>query len=102
MGQSPSRVLVDHASARTVPLILARGHWAGLTVQVGELTADRTVQLVRRVGSRRLLLGSDAGDRPGDLLGLPRAVHLLERAGLGASLVARLAHGNARRFLGVE
>ena len=79
-GPLPARVLVDHASARTVPLILARGHWAGLTVQVGELTADRTVQLVRRLGSRRLLLGSDAGDRPGDLLGLPRAVHLLERA----------------------
>ena len=101
-GPAASRVLVDHANARTVPLILARGHWAGLTVQVGELTADRTVQLVRRVGSRRLLLGSDAGDRPGDLLGLPRALHLLERAGLGASLVARMAHGNARRFLGVE
>lgn len=101
-GPLPARVLVDHASARTVPLILARGHWAGLTVQVGELTADRTVQLVRRLGSRRLVLGSDAGDRPGDLLGLPRAVHLLERAGLGAPLVARVAQGNARRFLGVE
>jgi len=101
-GPKPGRVLVEHASARTVPLILARGHWAGLTVQVGELTADRAVQLVRRVGSRRLTLGSDAGDRPGDLLGLPRAVHLLERAELGKALVARMAFGNARRFFGVE
>ncbi|HZX43871.1 MAG TPA: TatD family hydrolase, partial [Myxococcaceae bacterium] len=101
-GPEPGRVLVEHASARTVPLILARGHWAGLTVNVGELTADRAVQLVRRLGSRRLTLGSDAGDRPGDLLGLPRAVHLLERAGLGRALVSRLAYGNARRFFGVE
>jgi uncharacterized protein len=101
-GPRPGRVLVEHASARTVPLILARGHWAGLTVNVGELTADRAVQLVRKLGSRRLTLGSDAGDRPGDLLGLPRAVHLLERAGLGKTLVAQLAFRNARRFFGVE
>ena len=101
-GPAPGRVLVEHASARTVPLILARGHWAGLTVQVGELTADRVVQLVRRLGSTRLTLGSDAGDRPGDLLGLPRAVHLLERTGLGKVLVARMAFRNAQRFFGVE
>lgn len=101
-GPEPGRVLVEHASLRTVPLILARGHWAGLTVQVGELTADKAVQLVRRLGSRRLTLGSDAGDRPGDLLGLPRAVHLLERAGLGTVLVRQLAYRNARRFFGVE
>jgi len=101
-GPPPAQVLVEHASARTVPLILARGHWAGLTIQVGELTADRAVQLVRRLGSRRLLLGSDAGDRPGDLLGLPRAVHLLERAGLGRAVVGRVSHRNARRFLGLD
>ena len=101
-GPRPGRVLVEHANARTVPLILARGHWAGLTVNVGELTADRAVQLVRNLGSRRLTLGSDAGDRPGDLLGLARAVHLLERAGLGKTLVAQLAFRNARRFFGVE
>lgn len=101
-GPQPGRVLVEHASARTVPLILARGHWAGLTVNVGELTADRAVQLVRKLGSRRLTLGSDAGDRPGDLLGLPRAVHLLERAGLGKTLVAQLAFRNACRFFGVD
>ena len=101
-GPDPARVLVEHASQRTVPLILARGHWAGLTVQIGELTAERTVQLVRKLGSRRLTLGSDAGDRPGDLLGLPRAVHLLERAGLGTTLVRQLAFRNARRFFGVD
>ena len=67
-----------------------------------ELTADRVVQLVRRLGSTRLTLGSDAGDRPGDLLGLPRAVHLLERTGLGKVLVARMAFRNAQRFFGVE
>jgi uncharacterized protein len=100
-GPAPERVLVDHVSARTLPLVLGCGHWAGLTVQQGALKAERAVALVAKMGSERLVLNSDAGDRSGDLLALPRAAHLLEEAGLSARVVRRVAWDNAATFLGL-
>jgi predicted metal-dependent TIM-barrel fold hydrolase len=100
-GPAPERVLVDHVSARTLPLVLGCGHWAGLTIQLGALRAERAVALVGRVGSERLVLNSDAGDRPGDLLSLPRAASLLERAGLSDRVVRRVLWSNAATFLGL-
>jgi predicted metal-dependent TIM-barrel fold hydrolase len=100
-GPTPDRVLVDHVSTRTLPLVLGCGHWAGLTVQLGALRAERAVALVARTGSERLVLNSDAGGRPGDLLALPRAAHLLEEAGLSERVRRRVTWANAARFLGV-
>jgi uncharacterized protein len=99
-GPSPERVLVDHVNARTLPLVLGCGHWAGLTVQLGALKAERAVALVARMGSERLVLNSDAGDRPGDLLAFPRAAHLLAEAGLSERVLRRVAWANASRFVG--
>jgi predicted metal-dependent TIM-barrel fold hydrolase len=101
-GPAPERVLVDHVSSRTLPLVLGCGHWAGLTVQQGALKAERAVALVRKMGSERLVLNSDAGDRAGDLLAFPRAVHLLEEAGLSDRVVRRVAYSNAATFLRVD
>ena len=100
-GPRPERVLVDHVSSRTLPLVVGCGHWAGLTVQLGALKAERAVALVARIGSERLVLNSDAGDRSGDLLALPRAVHLLQDAGLSERVVRRVAWENAGTFLGM-
>ncbi len=96
---TPSRVLVDHASARTVQPILACGFWAGLTVHPEELGAERAVALVRKYGTERVVLNSDSGDGAGDILGLPRAVRLLEKASLSKAVIARVAEQNARKFL---
>jgi predicted metal-dependent TIM-barrel fold hydrolase len=99
---SPERVLVDHAAASTVRLILACGHYAGLTLHPDELKAERAVALVQRLGSTRLVVNSDAGARSGDMLCVPRALSLLEKAKLSSKVRARLAHGNMEAFLGLE
>lgn len=97
-GPPPDRVLVDHVSSRTLPLVLGCGHWAGLTIQLGALRAERAVALVARTGSERLVLNSDAGDRSGDLLAFPRAAHLLEEAGLSERIRRRVTWANAATF----
>lgn len=97
-GVAPSRILVDHASARTVRPILGCGHWAGLTLHPDALSADRTVVLIRRLGSERLVLNSDAGDGAGDILGLARVAHLLEKAKLSRPIAVRVAASNAEAF----
>jgi len=100
-GLPPSRALVDHANARTVRTILEVGHWAGLTLHPEALKAERAVALVRRLGSERMVLNSDAGDGAGDILGLARAASLLARANLSERIVRRITHENAARFLQV-
>ncbi|MCP3138936.1 TatD family hydrolase [Pyxidicoccus xibeiensis] len=97
-GVLPSRVLVDHANARTVRTILEVGHWAGLTLHPEALKAERAVAVVRRLGSERLMLNSDAGDGAGDILGLARTANLLAKANLSERIVRRIAHENAGRF----
>jgi hypothetical protein len=56
------------------------------------------VALVRKLGSERLVLNSDAGDGAGDILGLPRLARLLAKANLSARIVRRVAYENAERF----
>jgi uncharacterized protein len=101
-GVPPGRVLVDHASGRTLRLILECGHWAGLTVHPEELSGERAVALVREFGTERLVLNSDSGDGAGDILGLARAARLLQKAKLSAQVVARVTRTNAARFYRVD
>jgi predicted metal-dependent TIM-barrel fold hydrolase len=95
----PELVLVDHASASTVQLILACDHYVGLTLHPDNLRAERAVSLVRAWGSERLVLNSDSGARAGDMLAVPRAINLLAKASLSPRVRERLAHQNMNRFL---
>lgn len=98
----PSRVLVANASGKTVRPIVAVGHWASLSLHPDELRAERAVALIRKLGSERLVLSADVGDRPGDILALPRAVHLLAKARLSTAVMRKVARDNAAAFLRVS
>jgi predicted metal-dependent TIM-barrel fold hydrolase len=100
----PSRVLVAGADARTVRMIRACGHVAGLSLAEGrrEAPLDEAVRLVRALGSDGLALASSAGDGAGDLLALPRAAARLAKAGLSPAVIRRVCGENVRRLLGVE
>lgn len=98
-GIAPQRVLVDHASARTLKPILECGHFAGLTVHPEELSAERAVALIRRIGTERVVLNSDSGDGAGDILGLARTARLLEKGALSRAVISRVTRENAHRFL---
>lgn len=97
-----SRVLVDHASDRTVRPILECGHFAGLTVHPDELEAEAAVRIVNKLGTDRVVLNSDSGDGAGDIVGLARAARLLEKAELSPAVVARVTYKNAARFLRID
>lgn len=96
------RVVVDGANAKTVRLILGRGHVAGLTLHPDQLSVEKAVPLIRSLGAERLALGTAAGDGAGDLLALPRLANRLTRSGLTRGVVNRVAGQNARAFLGLK
>ncbi len=82
--------------------ILAVGHHASLSLHPDELRAERAVAIVRKLGSERLVLAADVGDRPGDILALPRAAHLLAKANLSAAVIRNVVRDNARAFLRIS
>ncbi len=103
-GLEPDRVLVARADRRTVRMIRACGFAAGLSLSAGfgEDGLGEAVALVRSLGPEGLVLGSGAGEGPGDLLALPRAAGRLAKAGLSPAVVRRVCGQNALRLLGRE
>ena len=97
----PHRVLIDHVTEETFPLVRACGFWAGLTLQPGELSPDEAVSLLRKHGAEAVVLTSDVGEGASDLLALPRAADALAAAGLSGELRHRALYENPLGFLGL-
>jgi predicted metal-dependent TIM-barrel fold hydrolase len=100
-GLTPEAVLVDHADARTLQVILGCGYFAGLTLHPDALSAEQALALIRKVGAERVVLDTDSGDGASDILGLPRAVSLLPKGKLSATLGKRVSFQNAAAFFRV-
>ncbi|SRR5690606_36275537 len=98
----PERVLVTGVDGESLKLVLGCGHHAGLLIHPAHLGPEEAVRLVRRFGSRGIVLGSNLGDGPGDLLGIPRTLHLLEQGGLSREVARRVASENALSFFGID
>jgi len=98
----PERILVEHATASTLRVLLACGFAVALEPSPGRLTAEAAVEFVRRHGPERLVVTSHAGDAGADLLAVPGFVARLRDAGLSRAVTRRVARDNALRFLGRE
>ncbi len=97
----PGHILVDHANARTARLALECGYFAGLTLHPEELRAERAVALIRKLGSERLILNTDSGNGPGDIVALARMANLMAKAKLSGRVIERVARKNAAQFFGI-
>jgi predicted metal-dependent TIM-barrel fold hydrolase len=95
----PASVLIDHVSEETFPLVRGFGCWAGLTLQPGSLDPAAAAALLGKHGADRIVLTSDIGEGPTDLLALPKAADALREAGLGNDLSKRAMHDGPLAFL---
>lgn len=101
-GLNPARVLVDGADSRTLRLLHGCGFHAALSLHPDELSAEAAVALVKRHGSEKLVVGSELGGRAGDILALPRAARLLQKAKLSDEVIAKVLYDNVVEFLRVR
>jgi predicted metal-dependent TIM-barrel fold hydrolase len=91
------KVIVDHADADTVKLILDRGYNAGLTVQPGKITPATALEIVKKYDVDQLLLNTDMSSNATDVLGVPRTAHLMRLAGVDSIAIDAVSDKNARR-----
>lgn len=94
-------VVVDHADAATVKLILDRGYNAGLTVQPSKLTPAQAADIVKQHDASTMVLDTDASSNPTDVLGVPRTVHLLRLDKVSEEKIGLVSELNARRIFRV-
>lgn len=95
----PQMVLIDHASAETFSLVRGFGCWAGLTLQPEGMDAGEAAALIARHGAERIVLTSDIGEGPSDLLALPKAAEALSKARLNEELRRRVLYEGPLAFL---
>ena len=96
------QIVIDHADADTVKLILACGYNAGLTVQPGKLTPAAATEIVKKHDVSRLLINTDMSSSPTDVLGVPRTAHVMRLAGVDPRLIDTVCDKNARRVFKIK
>ncbi|MDP9353898.1 MAG: TatD family hydrolase [Chloroflexota bacterium] len=97
----PGRVMVDHAEEHTLPMILERGFWTGITLYPTTKTSPgRAVDMVERYGSERICVASACDWGPSDPLAVPRFILEMRRRGHGEEFIRKIVLENPAAFLG--
>lgn len=96
------RIVIDHADADTVKLIMDRGYNAGLTIQPGKLSPAQAAAIVGKSDPVRLLLNTDMSSNLTDVLGVPRAAHYMRLAGIDRVVIDAVSTLNARRVFRIK
>jgi predicted metal-dependent TIM-barrel fold hydrolase len=101
VGFPEERVLIDHNTEETLPLVLATGCWAGHSIYPHtKMDEPRMVALVKRYGSARILINSAADWGVSDPLKVPKTVALMRESGVAEADIERIAWENPVAFFG--
>jgi len=101
IGIAEERVLVDHNTEETLPLVLATGCWAGHSIYPHtKMDEARMVALVQRYGSERILINSAADWGVSDPLKVPKTVDAMRAAGIAEADIERIVWHNPVAFFG--
>jgi predicted metal-dependent TIM-barrel fold hydrolase len=97
----PERVIIDHVEEHTVREVLARGHWAGITLYpISKCTAPRAADILETCGTERLWVNSACDWGVSDPLAPPKLGLELHARGHSWKAIDRVLFHNPREFLG--
>jgi len=101
LGIPEERVLIDHNTEETLPLVLETGCWAGHSIYPQtKMDEDRMVALVKRYGSERILINSAADWGVSDSLKVPKTVKAMKEAGISEKTIETIVWENPIAFFG--
>jgi hypothetical protein len=100
-GIDPRRVVIDHNTEETIRESLDTGCWSGMTVYpISKLTPQRVSDIVRRYGSRQMIVNGSADWGVSDPLSLVKVADVMRREGHGAGAIEDLLYNNPMAFYG--
>ncbi len=101
VGFPEERVLIDHNTEETLPLVLESGCWAGHSIYpFTKMDEPRMVALVKRHGSERILINSAADWGVSDPLKVPKTVALMRESRIAEADIERIVWANPVAFFG--
>ena len=100
-GIPEERVLIDHNTEETLPLVLNTGCWAGHSIYPqSKMDEPRMVVLVKRYGGERLLINSAADWGVSDPLKVPKTAQAMKEAGIDDETIRTIVWENPLAFFG--
>jgi predicted metal-dependent TIM-barrel fold hydrolase len=93
------KVLIDHNTEETLPLVLATGCWAGHSIYPHtKMDEARMVALVQRYGTDRILVNSAADWGVSDALKVPKTAEAMRAAGIAEADIEKVVWDNPLVF----
>jgi predicted metal-dependent TIM-barrel fold hydrolase len=97
---NPARVIIDHVEEHTLPLVLEKGFWAGITLYPeSKCTPARAVDMLEVYGKQRIWLNSACDWGPSDPLAVPKTALEMRRRGHAEDVIDQVLFKNPARFL---
>ena len=98
-GIAEEKVLIDHNTEETLPLVLATGCWAGHSLYPDtKMDEARMVALVQTYGAERILINSAADWGVSDPLKVPKAAALMRERGIAQAAIRQIVWANPIAF----
>jgi uncharacterized protein len=96
----PGRILIDHVEEHTVPEVLERGFWAGMTLYPDtKVTPQRAADIIEMYGDERIWMNSAGDWGCSDPLAVPKARLEMRRRGHAPTTVDKVTFDNPQQFL---
>ncbi len=100
-GLSPSKVVIDHNNEETCKEVLDRGFWCAFTIypktKMGNM---RMVELVKKYGSKQVIVDSSADWGISDPLAVPKTAALMLEKGVSPADIELTCYRNALTVYG--
>ncbi|MFQ5897780.1 MAG: TatD family hydrolase [Candidatus Methylomirabilia bacterium] len=99
VGFPEERVLIDHNTEETLPLVLTTGCWAAHSIYpYTKMDEARMVALVKQYGSERILINSASDWGVSDPLKVPKTVALMRESGVSEEAIETIVWKNPVAF----
>jgi predicted metal-dependent TIM-barrel fold hydrolase len=100
-GFPESKVLIDHNTEETLPLVLATECYAGHSIYPQtKMDEQRMVSLVKKYGAERIVINSAADWGVSDPLKVPKTAALMRSEGIAEALIEQIVWHNPIAFFG--
>jgi len=101
VGIAKERVLIDHNTEETLPMVLETGCWAGHSIYPRtKMDEARMVTLVKRYSGERILINSAADWGVSDPLKVPKTVKAMKEANIPQETIQTIVWENPMKFFG--